>query len=111
MPVALRRRSLGRLAHHRTRTRRYDDRWVRVALGDLTVDVVAIERTITGEGNDRPPHLVEQSADLRAIIDIMSGQLDRNDLTGVGVHANMQLPPGPARPCAVLLDQPLAVAA
>src|SRR5271155_2803934 len=111
MPVALRRRSLGRRAQHRTRTRRYDDRCVRMTLCDLTVDVVAIERAVTREGNDRPRHLVEERPDLRAVIDIWIGQLDCNDLTGVGVHANMQLPPGPARPCAVLLDQPLAGAA
>src|SRR5271166_3282539 len=107
MSVALRRRSLGRRAQHRTRTRRYDDRRVRVTLSDLTVDVVAIERAVTREGNDRPRHLVEQKPDLRAIIDIRIGQLDRNDLPGVGVHAYMQFPPGPARPCAVLLHQPL----
>src|SRR5271170_6160884 len=105
MSVALRRRSLGRRAQNRTRTRRYDDRCVRVTLGDLTVDVVAIERAVTSEGNDRLPHLVEQRPDLRAVIDIRIGQLDRNDLTGVGVHADMQFPPGPARPRAVLLEQ------
>src|SRR5208337_4810494 len=100
-----------RLAQHRARTRRYDDRCVTVTLSDLTVDVVPIERTVTREGNHRPFHLVEQRADLRAIIDIMSGQPDRNDLPGVGVHASMQFPPGPARPCAVLLHQPLTGAA
>ena len=92
MSVARRRRSLGRLAQHRTRTRRYDDRCVRVTLSDLTVDVVAIERAVTREGNHRPRHLIEQRADLCAVIDIRIGQPDRNDLAGVGVHANRDRP-------------------
>src|SRR5208282_2344955 len=49
-----------------TRTRRHDDRCVRVTLGDFIVDVVPIERAVTGEGHDRTRHLVEQSTDLRA---------------------------------------------
>jgi len=53
-------------------------------------------------------HLVEQRADLRAIVVIIGGQPARHDLTGVGVHAEMQFSPGPACPRAMLLDQPFA---
>jgi hypothetical protein len=79
-----------------------------VTLSDLRINVAPIERAVTGDGNNRPPHLVEQSAYLLAIIDIMSGQLDRHDLTAGASHADMQFPPGPACPCAVFLDQPFA---
>src|SRR3712207_8439948 len=51
--------------------------------------------------------LVEQGADLRAIIDRLVGQRRGDDPAGVDIHAEMQLPPGPARLAAVLLDQPL----
>jgi len=70
MPVALRRRRLGRLAQHTSRTRRHDDRCVRVTLGDFNVDIVpieSIERAVTDEGYDWTRHLVEQSADLRGM--------------------------------------------
>src|SRR5271157_2843984 len=106
MPVALRRRSLGRLAQHTTRTRRHDDRCARVTLGDFIVDIVLIERAVTDEGYDWTRHLVEQSADLRAIVVITGRQPDRHDLTGVGVHAAMQLSPGPACPRAMLASRP-----
>src|SRR5271166_4164729 len=102
MPVAPRRRRLGRLAQYTTRTRRHDDRCVRVTLGDFIVDVVTVERTVTDEGYDWTRHLVEQSADLRAVVVII--QPDRHDLTGVGVYAEMQFSPGPACPSAMLLD-------
>src|SRR5271165_461787 len=46
MPVALRRRRRGRLAQHTTRTRRHDDRCVRVTLGDFMVDTVPIDASL-----------------------------------------------------------------
>src|SRR5271157_5953414 len=106
MPVALRRRRRGRLAQHTTRTRRHDDRCVRVTVGDFIVDIVPIERAVTDEGYDWTRHLVEQSADLRAIVVIVGGRPDRHDFTGVGVHAEMQFSPGPACPRAMLASRP-----
>jgi len=106
--VALRRRSLGRLAQRTTRTRRQDDRCVRVALGDFIVDIVPIERAVTDEGYDWRCHMVEQSADLRAIVVIIGRQPDRHDLTGVGVYAEMECSPGPTCLRAMLLDQSVA---
>jgi hypothetical protein len=44
MLVALGRRGLCRCAWHRTRTRRHNDRRIRMTLADLTVDIVAIVR-------------------------------------------------------------------
>src|SRR5271157_468453 len=108
MPVALRRRRRGRRAQHTTQPRRHDDRRLRVTLSNFIVDVVPIERAVTGEGYDWTRYLVEQRADLRAIVIIIGGQPNRPDLTGVGVHAEMQFSPGPTRPRAMLLDQPFA---
>src|SRR5208283_6088684 len=88
--------------------RRHDYRCVRVTLGDFIVDIVPIERAVTEEGYDRTRHLVAQSADLRTIVVIIGRQPDRHDLTGLGVHAEMQFSPGLACPRAMLLDQPLA---
>src|SRR3954451_22717886 len=67
----------------------------------------AILRAIAGQRGDRAVGLVEQGADLRAIIGILVGQHRRDDPPGVGIHADVQLSPGPARAGAVLLDQPL----
>ncbi len=49
--------------------------------------------------------------DLGAVVDVLGRQRRRDDLAGVGVHANVRLAPRPARLGAVLLDQPLARAA
>jgi hypothetical protein len=54
-----------------------------------------------GEG-----HLVQQGADLARVIDIVRRQRSRDDLTGVGVDANMRLPPGSACLRAVFPDLP-----
>ena len=53
MPVALRRRGLGRLARHRARARWHDDRRIGMACGDLAIDIVPVERTVGGERGDR----------------------------------------------------------
>ena len=68
MPVALRGLRRGRLTQHTTRTRRHDDRCVRVTLGDFIVDIVPIERAVTDERYDRTrqlPH-TRDAARLRA---------------------------------------------
>ena len=99
------------VARHRIRSRRHDDGRIGMARRDFGIDVVAIVGAVAGEGGHRPLHLVEQGADLRAIIGILVGQHRRDDPAGVGVRREMQLSPGPAPPGAVLLDQPLARAA
>src|SRR5207302_6330321 len=55
----------------------------------------------------RARNLLQQGTDLRAVIDILAGQLGGNDLSRVGVHPDMELSPGPTHLCGVLLDQPL----
>src|SRR3712207_8753353 len=67
-----------------------------------------IIRAVAGERGDRSVNLVEQGTDLRAIIGILVGQHRRDDLSGVGIHTEVQLSPGPARASAVLLNQPFA---
>src|SRR5213592_664112 len=107
MPVALGRRGLCRCAWHRARTWRHNDRRIRMTLADLTVDIVPIIAAVAGKRRNRARNLLEQGTDLRAVIDILAGQLGGNDLSGVGVHPDVELSPGPTHLCGVLLDQPL----
>src|SRR6516165_3058620 len=84
--VALGRRGLCRCAWHRARTRRHNDRRIRMTLADLTVDIVPIVRPIAGKRCNRARNLLRQGTNLRAVIDILAGQLGGNDLSSVGVH-------------------------
>ena len=111
MAVALRGCRLGRLARHGRGTRRHDDRRFRMALGDHGGHAVLVVSAIGGERRRRCRHLVEQGADRGTVVHLLRGQHRRDDLAGVGVHADVQPAPGPARLGAVLLDQPLARAA
>jgi hypothetical protein len=52
--------------------------------------------------------LIEQGADLGAVVHLLGGQRHRDDLPGVGIQADVQLAPGPARLGTMLLNQPLA---
>ena len=76
-----------------------------MTLADLTVDIVAIIGAVTGKRRNRARNLLQQGTDLRAVIDILAGQLGGNDLSSVGVHPDMELSPAPTRPCGVLLDE------
>src|SRR5215213_8202921 len=107
MLVALGRRGLGRLAEHGAGTRWHDNRRLGMACSDTAVDTFLIIPAVAGERGDRSVYLVEQGTDLRAVIGILVGQHRCDDLTGVGVHAEVELSPGPARAGAMLLDQPL----
>jgi hypothetical protein len=49
-------------AWHRARTRRYNDRRIRMALADLTVDIVPIVRPIAGKRRNRARNLLQQAA-------------------------------------------------
>ena len=84
--TALGRRGLCRCAWHGARTRRHNDRRIRMTLADLTVDIVPILRPIAGKRRNRARNLLQQGTDLRAVIDILAGQLGGNDLSRVGVH-------------------------
>jgi hypothetical protein len=93
----------------RARTGRHNDR--RIRLADLTVDIVPIVRSIAGKRRDRSGNLLQQGTDLRAVIDTVAGQLGGDDLSGVGVHPDMELSPGSTGSCGMLLDEPLTGAA
>ena len=101
MTVALGRRGLCRCAWHRARTWRHNDRRIRMTLADLTVNIVPIVRPIAGKRCNRARNLLQQGTELRAVIDILAGQLGGNDLSGVGVHPDMKLSPGPTHLCGV----------
>src|SRR3954454_15465492 len=108
MPVALCRRGRGHLARHGAPARRHDDRRLGMALGDAGVDAGLVVRPITGERGHGPLDLTEQEIDLGAVIGVVAGQRRGHDPARVGVHAEVELSPRPARARAVLLDQPLA---
>src|SRR5665213_1386240 len=108
MSITLRGRSRGGLARHRTRTWWHDIRDIGMAARDLTVDAIVVVCSVGGERADRTIDLVKQSADLRAVINIIRGQRRRDDLAGVDVNTDVQFAPRPAPVRAMLLDQPLA---
>ena len=99
MPVALRRRGLGRLARHRAGTRRHDDRRLGMARGDTAVNTFLIIRAVasqpvnqsTSQPANRAVGLVEQGTDLRAIIGILVGQHRRDDPPGAGIQAEVEV--------------------
>src|SRR3954467_5391485 len=111
MLVALRRRRLGRFARHGGRTWWDDDGRLGMALADAGVDAVLIVRPVACDGGHCACDLVEQGANLRAVIDIVGRQLRRNDPARVSIDPEVHLAPGPAPSRAMLLDQPLARAA
>jgi hypothetical protein len=63
---------------------------------------------IAGERGQRIGDLVEQRADLRAIVHLFAGQRRGHDLAGVGMDTEMELAPGAAGLGAMFLNQPLA---
>src|SRR3712207_8440040 len=108
MPIARRGRGLGRPARHRAGSWWYDHGRLRMAYGYRAIDVVPIEGPISRDGGDGTIDLVEQGPNLRAIIDVVGGQLHGNDPTRVSVRAKMKPAPGPTRPGAMRLGQPLS---
>src|SRR5271166_2464586 len=64
MPVSLCRRSLGRLAQHRIRTRWHNHSRIGMAFGDLAIDAVLVVCTVGGERGDGTVDLIKQGADL-----------------------------------------------
>ncbi len=111
MAVALRGGCLGRLARHRRELRRHDDCRRGMARGDGGGNALLVVGTVGGERGHGSRHLIEQGADLGTVVHLLRGQHSCDDLPGVGVQADVQLAPGPARLGAVRLNQPLAGAA
>src|SRR5215213_4055632 len=108
MLVALCGRGVGRVAGHSRRARRHDDGRLWVALGDTAVDTLLIIRPVASQRGDRAVDLVEQGTNLRAIIGILVGQYRGDDPPSAGIHADVELLPGPALAGSMLLGQPLA---
>src|SRR3954454_25383454 len=88
--------------------RRNDDVRARVALGHVGVNALLVVRAVRREGGDRVLDLVQQGADLGGVVFVALGQGGGHDPAGLGVPAEMELPPSPAPRGAMLLDQPLA---
>src|SRR4051794_252298 len=82
-----------------------------MAFDDSAIDILAIVCPVTCERSDRTRDLVEQGANLGAIIGIVGGQRRRDDPARVSIHTDVELSPGSAPSRAMLLDQPLASAA
>ncbi len=101
---------IGRVARHRVGTWRHDDGRLGMALGDTGCDALLVVGAVAGERGERAYHLVEQRADLGAIVGIMAGQHGGEDLPGIGVHPEVQLAPGLACLRFVLFKQPLPYA-
>ena len=78
-----------------------------MALADAGVHAVLIVRSVAGDRGDRTGHLVEQGANLRAVVGLAAGQGRGDDPPGVGIHAEVQHFPRPACLGAMFLDQPL----
>ena len=74
--------STGRVARHRAGSRRDDDGRLGMPCRNLGINVVPVERAICGDGCDRTTNLVEQGADLRAVVAVVVGQLRRDDPAG-----------------------------
>src|SRR3954469_13086013 len=91
--VPLRRCGLRGCTWHRTRAWWYDDSRIGMPCRDLGVDVLAVVRAIAGEGCHWPVHLLEQGADLCAVVRILVGQYRRDDPARVSVRGEMQLTP------------------
>ena len=72
------------------------------------VDPGPVVGTVTRERGHRGHDLVEQGHDLGAIIHDAVSQRGGHDPAAGRIQAEVQFPPGPPLPGAVLLDQPLA---
>src|SRR4051812_34802666 len=107
MAVTLGWRALGRLARHRGRAGRHNDGRLGMALGDAGVDSFLIVGPVTRERSDRTRDLVEQGANLGAVIHVVGGQRRRDDPARVSIHTEVELTPRTASSRAMLLDQPL----
>ena len=93
---------------HGSRARRDEVAAVGVAPADASVNAVLVVSAVAREGGYRARHLVEQGAGLVAVVNLAGGQRRGDDLPGVGVHTEVEFPPGPSRLGAVFLDQPFA---
>ena len=78
---------------------------------DGVVNCDPIISAIGHEGSWRFIQLLQQGFDMRGVINVLVGQIGRDDFAAIGVDAYMQFAPGAALCCAVLFKQPFARAA
>jgi hypothetical protein len=86
-------RRLGCVARHSTGAGWHDDSSIGVPRGDLTVDAVLAVGAVGSERSDWVRDLIEQGTNLGGVIDIVRRQGGRGDLSGVGIHIDVQLAP------------------
>jgi hypothetical protein len=91
MLITLRCGGLNSGTRYRPRTRWHNHRSTGVTLSNCTINVVSVVSPIAGEWSDWTRRSIEQRPDLRAVIDIVRGQLRRDDFTRVGVRARSNL--------------------
>ncbi len=106
--ISLGRCSFSRSAQHRRAARRHNHCRFRVTVGNASVNTILVIGAISGDRAQRAGELIEQGANLSRVVDLFAGQHHSDNLTGIGIHTKVQLPPRPIPPGAMLLDQPLA---
>jgi hypothetical protein len=89
MLITLRCGGLNSGTRYRPRTRWHNHRSTGVTLSNCTINVVSVVSPIASEWSDWTRRSIEQRPDLRAVIDIVRGQLRRDDFTSVGVRAKI----------------------
>ena len=98
------------LARNGRRPRWNDDRGLRMTFGHSILDGFAIIRAVCGHRRQVSVDLIEQLPDLGNVADILRCQFYSDDFMRVSINAEMQLAPAAARPDAVFLIQPFALA-
>jgi hypothetical protein len=95
VPVMLRWIGFGREAEHGRRSRRHDNRSLRMVLGDGVVNSFLVIGTVGDDRGNQRVDLVEQGAKFGGIIDLFAGQSLGDDRTGFGIDAQVSLAPSP----------------
>ncbi len=60
---------------------------------DLAINTFLIIRSVAGDRGDRTINLIEQGTDLRAVINVVGGQLRRDDPASLRIDTDMQFAP------------------
>lgn len=104
--IPLTRRRGGRRAEDRVFSGRRDKARARAMALDNPSNRIAVIGAVAHERDDGFTHLAQQRFDVSGVVHIPGREIETDDLTSVGVEADMQLRPGSA-PCrAVLFDLP-----
>ena len=81
-----------------------------MTFGNSIVNGLTIISAVRGQRRDVSADLVKQIRYFGNVTDIIRRQLDRDDFMRDGIHPKVQLTPPPARPDAVSLVEPFALA-